>query len=53
MTGMNDYGHQASKSSSRLYNGFMVLELANGKIVDDHLDDFVWMLDLRTEDIWD
>jgi hypothetical protein len=52
MCGMNDYAQQASKSSPVIYNGFMVLEIEDGKIVDDHLDEFVWMLDLRTEDVW-
>lgn len=52
MTGMNDYAYQASRSNSKIYNGFMVLEIENGKIVDDHLDEFVWMLDLRTEEDW-
>jgi hypothetical protein len=52
MCGMNDYAQQASKSSPVIYNGFMVLEIIDGKIVDDHLDEFVWSLDLRTEDTW-
>jgi hypothetical protein len=52
MCGMNDYAQQASRSSPVIYNGFMVLEIVDGKIVDDHLDDFVWALDLRTEDTW-
>jgi len=53
MTGMNDYAYQATRSNSKIYNGFMVLEIENGKIVDDHLDEFVWMLDLRTEEVWE
>lgn len=52
MCGMNDYAQQASKSFSMLYNGLMVLEIENGRIIDDHLDDFIWMLDLRTEEEW-
>lgn len=53
MTGMNDYAYQETRSNSKIYNGFMVLEIENGKIVDDHLDEFVWMLDLRTEEVWE
>jgi hypothetical protein len=52
MCGMNDYAQQASRSAPTIYNGFMVLEIENGQIVNDHLDDFVWVLDLRTEDVW-
>jgi hypothetical protein len=52
MCGMNDYAQQASRSAPSIYNGFMVLEIENGRIVNDHLDDFVWVLDLRTEDTW-
>jgi hypothetical protein len=52
MCGMNDYAQQASRSAPSIYNGFMVLEIENGRIVDDHMDDFVWVLDLRTEDTW-
>lgn len=52
MCGMNDYAYQATRSNSNIYNGFMVLEVENGRIVDDHLDEFVWMLDLRTEEVW-
>jgi hypothetical protein len=52
MTGLNDYGQQATKSSNILYNGFFVFEIENGKIVDDHLDEFVWAIDLRTKESW-
>lgn len=53
MCGMNDYAYQASRSTSKVYNGFMVLEIENGKIVNDHLDKFIWVLDLRTKEIWE
>jgi hypothetical protein len=52
MCGMNDYAYQASRSVSKIYNGFIVLEIERGQIVDDHLDEFVWMLDLRTKEVW-
>jgi hypothetical protein len=53
MCGMNDYAYRATRSNSKIYNGIMVLEIENGRIVDDHLDEFVWMLDLRTEEVWE
>lgn len=52
MCGMNDYAYQATRSTTKLYNGWMVLEIEDGKIKDDYLDDFVWILDLRTKDTW-
>lgn len=53
MTGLNDYAQQATKSSHMLYNGFFVFEIESGKIIDDHLDEFVWALDLRTKEVWE
>jgi hypothetical protein len=52
MVGMNDYAYQATRSGSSIYNGFMVLEIVDGRIVDDHLDEFIWALDLRTKEVW-
>lgn len=50
MCGMSDFAHQATRSTNKLYNGFMVYEIVDGKIIDDYIDDFVWGLDLRTKD---
>lgn len=50
MSGMTDYAQQATKSTPILYNGFYVFEIENGKVIDDHLDEFVWALDLRTKE---
>ncbi|MDY6867227.1 MAG: hypothetical protein SVT56_04890 [Chloroflexota bacterium] len=53
MCGLNDYGQQATKSTPMIYNGFFVFEIEDGRIVNDHLDDFVWALDLRTKEVWE
>jgi len=55
MCGMNDYAYQASRSTSSIYNGFCVLEIEDGKIVNDFFEDgrFTKALDLRTKEVWE
>jgi hypothetical protein len=50
MCGLSDYAHQSTRSTHILYNGMMVYEIEDGRIIDDHLDDFIWTLDLRTKE---
>ena len=54
MCGMNDYAYQASRSTSNIYNGFCVLEIENGRIVNDFYEEgtFTRALDLRTKEVW-
>lgn len=51
MCGLSDYAHQATKSTNMLYNGILAFEIEDGRIVNDHLDDFTWSLDTRTKEI--
>jgi hypothetical protein len=50
MCGLSDYAHQSTRSTNILYNGIMVYEIEDGRIIDDHLDDFTWTLDIRTKE---
>ena len=50
MCGLSDYAHQATKSTNILYNGILVFEIEDGRITNDHIDDFTWALDTRTKE---